>query len=87
MGPPTTGAGVVSVSLACHWISFPKLGCLVWSQWERTHLVLLELDVPELVGTQGGGGFPFSEEKRRKWREGFVRVELGEDDGGYNENV
>jgi hypothetical protein len=63
VGPPTTGVGVVSDSVACHWISFPHLDCLVGPQWERKCLVLLELGVLGWGGIQGD--FPFFEENRK----------------------
>lgn len=52
--PLTIGAGAVSDSVACHWILFSLLDCLVGPQWERICLVLLGLDVPQLDGTQVG---------------------------------
>ena len=45
--------GADSDSVACHWISSPYMGCLVWPQWERMHSVLLGLDVLEWIGTHG----------------------------------
>lgn len=62
VGPLTTRTGTVSDSVACLWIPFPWLGCLVWLQWKRMHLVLL---------CQGGlvpmgWDLPFSEEKENQ---------------------
>ena len=39
VGSPTTGAGVVPETVACLWIPFTQLGCLIWPQWERMYLV------------------------------------------------
>lgn len=44
VGPLTIGAGAVSDSVACHWIPFPYLDCLVGPQWERMSLALLQFD-------------------------------------------
>ena len=60
---PNKWSGAVSVSVLFHWIPFSYLDCLVGPQWERIHLVLLGLDVPEWGGTQVG--LPFSEKKGR----------------------
>ena len=34
--------------------SSPYLDCMVRPQWNRMHLVMMELDVPVWDGTQGG---------------------------------
>lgn len=55
-----------------------------WSQWERIHLVLLQLDIPWQGGNQAGAGcFHFSKEKERGlWeKEGSVRLGLRGDVG------
>ena len=49
----TTDAGVVADSVACLLIPFPQLGCLVWPQWEKMHLVV-GIDMPEWVGSHAG---------------------------------
>lgn len=41
VGSLTIRSRAVSDSVACHWMSFLYLDCLVGSQWERMHLVLL----------------------------------------------
>ena len=41
-------------SVACLWITFLYLGCLVWPKWDGMHLVLIQLDVPGQVGAHGG---------------------------------
>ena len=46
VGALTSGAGAISVSVPCHWISFPCLDCLTEPQWKGTCLVLLGLGVP-----------------------------------------
>jgi hypothetical protein len=51
------------------------LDCLVGPQWERKCLDLLGLDVPGWVVPKGGEG----EGVKGK---GFVRVELGREEGG-----
>jgi hypothetical protein len=48
--------GTVSGFVACHWIPFAYLDCLVGTQWEKMYLVLLGLDVPGCGGTQGREG-------------------------------
>ena len=53
VGPLTIGAGAVSDSVVRFWI--PLLDCLVWPQWERMHLVLLQLDLAGQVGIWGRG--------------------------------
>ena len=55
VGPMTFGAGAISDSIGCHWILFPFLDCLVRPQWERMHLVLLELDIQGQIVYQEGG--------------------------------
>jgi hypothetical protein len=68
----TIGLRAVSVSVACLWIPFPVLGCLVWPQSERIFLVLLQPDVPGWFGTHGG-----QTKGRGQLGEGHVRVGLG----------
>ena len=45
-----------SDSVACLWIPFPLLGCLVWPHWERMHLELVRLDMSGQVGPVMGKG-------------------------------
>lgn len=47
----------------------------------RMSLVLLQLDIPWQGDTQRGFSF-FKEKVGDNWREGFVRVKLGEEEGG-----
>jgi hypothetical protein len=68
MGPPTTGEGAVTDCVACLWILFPPLGCLVWPQWERICINLMYQGWLVLTGA-----LLFLEEKgKRELREGRV---------------
>ena len=67
---------------ACLWILF-QLGCLVWPQWKKSHLVIQRLEV------LGWGGYPrgasiLSEEKRV----GGGTMERGDPEaGGINQDL
>jgi hypothetical protein len=41
VGPLTVGAEAVFDSVACHWIPFLELDCLIRPQWKKMDLVLL----------------------------------------------
>jgi hypothetical protein len=60
-GPPTTGVSAVPKTVACLWNLLPKLGHLIWPQWERLHQAMQWLDVLGWRDTQGNA--PFSEKK------------------------
>jgi len=67
-------AGAVSDFVACLWIPFPYLGCLVWPQKERIHLVLLRLAVPGQVCTGGMGRALFLRGGEERLEEKCVRL-------------
>jgi hypothetical protein len=50
---PTTGERAVPESVAYLWIKLPELGYLVWPQWERMHLALLDLMSQKGNNTRG----------------------------------
>lgn len=73
--PLRSGAGVVSISVPCHWIT-PYFDCLIV--------------LPRPAGTRcpREGWYPEGlscpeDEVRGRWREGFVRVGLGSEEGGW----
>ena len=69
----TSGLGLsLSLFPAIEFFS-PYLDCLVGPQWKRVCLFLVGLDVLGVSPSLRGRGW---------WREGFVRVGLGRDEGG-----
>ena len=72
VGPLTSGAGSVSVSVPCQWIPFPYLDCVLWPQWER--LCPAGIRCPR-VGWYPRGGFSLSEEKGKgQWGREYEKV-------------
>jgi hypothetical protein len=70
---PTTGTSIVSKFVACLWIPFSYLGCLVCPQWEWMDLVL------QWLMFQGWGG-------RKVWYPGGVPL-LREGEGTWGEEL
>ena len=75
----TIGAESVPDSVACHWIPFSLLDCLVGPQWEEMNLTLMQLVVTGWNGTQGK--LPFSVGREMDNARRICRVTLEREEG------